>query len=140
MQVIAFGPSLSAVQEQTGGITATGFPMTSCYVDVLPGQITTPIVLAVVGQGGADYDVRRFAIATAPNGERAGALEFAWHWPDDPPHPVKFRVFAQQLPMQVTEAGIYTLGLYENVDDTDGEHLFPLSILKLNPLGQLSSG
>ena len=140
MQVTAFGPALSAVQEQTGGITATGFPMTSCYVDVFPGQISIPIVLAVTTQGGTDYDVRRFAVATAPDGERVGALEFAWHWPDDPPHPVKFRVFAQHLPMQVTQAGIYTLGLYETVDGTDGENLFPLSILKLNPLGQLSSG
>lgn len=139
MQVIAFGPSLSAVQEQTGGITATGFPMTSCYVDVFPGQITIPVVLAVVTQGGGDYDVRRFVVATAPDGERVGALEFSWHWPDDPSQPVKFRVFAQHLPMQVTQAGVYTLGLYETVDGTDGENLFPLSILQLNPIGQVSS-
>jgi hypothetical protein len=140
MQVIAFGPSLSAVQEQTGGITATGFPMTSCYVDVFPGQITIPVVLAVVTQAGVDHDVRRFVVVTAPDGERVGALEFAWHWPDDPSQPVKFRVFAQPLPMQVTQAGVYTLGLYDTVDGTDGENLFPLSILKLNPVGQLSSG
>jgi hypothetical protein len=139
MQVIAFGPSLSAVQEETGGVTTAGFPMTSCYVDGFPNQITIPVVLAVVTQGGGDYDMRRFVVATAPDGERVGGLEFAWHWPDEPAQPVKFRVFAQYLPMRVTSAGIYTLGLYETAHGTEGDHLFPLAILQLNPLGQVPS-
>jgi hypothetical protein len=139
MQVIAFGPSLGAVQEPTGGVTTTGFPMTSCHVAGFPNQITIPVVLAVLTQAGDDYDMRRFVVATAPDGERVGALEFAWHWPDDPAQPVKFRVFAQPLPMRVTSAGTYTLGLYETVDGTDGDHLFPLAIVGLNPLGQVPS-
>jgi hypothetical protein len=52
---------------------------------------------------------------------------------------VKFRVFAQYLPMQVRSAGIYTLGLYETAHGTEGDHLFPLAILQLNPLGQVPS-
>jgi hypothetical protein len=63
-----------------------------------------------------------------------GSLEFGWHWPDNPPTPVKFRVFTQFLPIQVNEAGVYTLGLYDSLEDTETEHLFPLPFLRVNPL------
>lgn len=134
MRVLAFAPSLNAVSLESGGVAAEGFPMTSCYVDNFPAQITIPIVVAVCSAGGSDYNPRKFIIATSPDDERVGALEFAWQWPDNPPVPVKFRVFVQNLPLTVTTAGVYTLGLYNSLDETESEHLFPLPLLRRNPL------
>lgn len=134
MRVVAFAPSLSAVEESTGGIAVKGFPMTCCYVNNFPSQITVPMVVAVTALGGTDYDPVRFIVATSPTGERVGSLEFGWHWEDNPPTPVKFRVFAHYLPIRVDQPGVYTLGLYDNLDDTGSDHLFPLPILKTNPL------
>jgi hypothetical protein len=136
MRVVAFAPALSAIDEQAGGVTLKGFPMTLCYVNSFPAQITVPIVVAVTALGGTDYDPVKVIIATSPEGERVGSLEFGWHWPDNPPTPVKFRVFTQYLPIQLKEAGVYTLGLYDSLEDTESEHLFPLPFLKVNPLLQ----
>ena len=110
--------------------------MTSCYVDNFPAQITIPMVVAFYAPGGADYDPVQYIIATSPDGERVGALEFSWQWPDNPPAPIKFRVFAQYLPMRVESAGIYTIGLHDSVDSTESDHIFPLPVLKTNPLIQ----
>ena len=44
MRVVAFAPSLSAVEEDAGGVNIKGFPMSSCYVDNFPGQITIPML------------------------------------------------------------------------------------------------
>lgn len=134
MRVVTFAPSLSAVSLDSGGLTAEGFPMTSCYVDSFPAQVTIPIVVAVCTAGGSDYNPRKYIVATSPDDERVGALEFAWHWPDNPPVPVKFRVFAQHLPITVPSAGVYTLGLYDSLEATESEHLFPLPVLRRNPL------
>lgn len=139
MRVVAFAPALSAAEEDGGGIAARGFPMTSCYVDSLPTQITVPMVIAVCALGGGDYDPVRYIVATAANGERVGSLEFGWHWHDNPPTPVKFRVFAQYLPMRVEEAGVYTIGLYDSLHAGETEHLFPLPVLRANPLIQTSA-
>ena len=136
MRVVAFAPSLSAVEEDAGGVNIKGFPMTSCYVNRFPDQITVPMVIAVCSLGGTDYDPVRYIVATSPDGERVGSLEFGWHWHDNPPTPVKFRVFTQYLPMRVESAGVYTIGLYENIDDTETESLVPLPVLKTNPLIQ----
>jgi hypothetical protein len=136
MRVVTFAPALSATEEDAGGVAVKGFPMTSCYVNNFPAQITVPIVVAVTALGGTDYDPVKVIVATSPGGERVGSLEFSWHWNDNPPTPVKFRVFTQYLPMRVEEAGVYTLGLYDSLDDTDSEHLFPLPVLKMNPLLQ----
>ena len=136
MRVVAFAPALSANEEDAGGVAVKGFPMTSCYVNNFPAQITVPIVVAVTALGGTDYDPVKVIVATSPEGERVGSLEFGWHWNDNPPTPVKFRVFTQYLPMRVEEAGVYTLGLYDSLDDTESEHLFPLPVLKMNPLLQ----
>ena len=83
--------------------------------------------------GGSDYDMRRFIIAKSPEGQRVGLLEFAWRWPDEPGVPVKFRVFAQHLPMADLLRRAPHIGLY---DDPDGEPeaVFPLPVLRLNPL------
>ena len=136
MRVGAFAPALSANEEDAGGVAVKGFPMTSCYVNNFPAQITVPIVVAVTALGGTDYDPVKVIVATSPEGERVGSLEFGWHWNDNPPTPVKFRVFTQYLPMRVEEAGVYTLGLYDSLEDTESEHLFPLPVLKMNPLLQ----
>ncbi len=56
MRVVAFAPSLSAEEDAAGGVNLTGFPMTSCYVNNFPAQITVPMVVAVCALGGADYD------------------------------------------------------------------------------------
>ena len=134
MRVVAFAPSLSAVVQDSGGITAEGFPMTSSYVDSFPTKITVPVVVAVSSAGGSDYNPKKYIVATSPDDERVGALELAWQWPDNPPVPVKFRVFAQHLPMRVQSAGVYTLGLYDSLEDTETEHLFPLPVFRRNPL------
>ena len=136
MRVVAFAPSLSAVEEDAGGVNIKGFPMNACYVDAFPAQITIPMVVAVCALGGQDYDPVRVIVATSPDGERVGSLEFGWHWHDNPPTPVKFRVFAQYLPMRVEQAGVYSIGLYESLDQTETEHLFPLPVLRRNPLMQ----
>ena len=134
MRVVTFAPSLSAEEDAAGGVNLTGFPMTSCYVDNFPAQITVPMVVAFCALGGTDYDPVRYIIATSPEGERVGSLEFRWHWHDNPPTPVKFRVFTQYLPMRVEAAGVYTIGLYENLHDTESEHLYPLPVIRMNPL------
>jgi hypothetical protein len=134
MRVVTFAPSLSAEEDAAGGVNLTGFPMTSCYVDNFPAQITVPMVVAFCALGGADYDPVRYIVATSPEGERVGSLEFRWHWHDNPPTPVKFRVFTQYLPMRVEAAGVYTIGLYENLNDTGSEHLYPLPVIRMNPL------
>ncbi|GJF11752.1 hypothetical protein NGTWS0302_00280 [Mycolicibacterium cyprinidarum] len=134
MRVVVFAPSFSADSQPAGGVTAEGFPMTSCYVDSFPAQVTIPMVLAVSSPGGTEYDPRLYIVATSPEGERVGSVEFAWHWPDNPPVPVKFRVFTHNLPMTTRSAGIYTLGLYDSLEATDTEHLFPLPVFRSNPL------
>jgi len=136
LRVVAFAPSLSAVEEDAGGVNIKGFPMTSCYVNGFPDQITVPMVIAVCSLGGTDYDPVRYIVATSPDGERVGSLEFGWHWHDNPPTPVKFRVFTQYLPMRVESAGVYTIGLYDSIDATETDNLFPLPVLKTNPLIQ----
>jgi len=136
MRVVVFAPALSAVEEEAGGVRTKGFPMTLCYVNSFPAQITVPVVVAMTALGGTDYDPVKVIIATSPAGDRVGSLEFGWHWPDNPPTPVKFRVFTQYLPIRVDEAGVYTLGLYDSLEDTETEYLFPLPVLRVNPLLQ----
>lgn len=139
MRVVTFAPALSAVEDDNGGITAKGFPMTSCYVEGLPSQLTVPMVVAVCALGGADYDPVQYIVATSPSGERVASLEFSWHWHDNPPTPVKFRVFVQYLPMRVEETGVYTIGLYDSLHQQETEYLFPLPVLRMNPLIQTAT-
>jgi hypothetical protein len=133
MEVQAFAASRKAILEEAGGVTADGFPMTSCLVETIPTQITIPLVLAVHTRGGSDYDMHRFIIATSPDGQRVGLLEFGWGWPDEPGQPVKFRVFAQQLLVGVYSAGLHHIGLYADPNG-EPEASFPLPVLRLNPL------
>lgn len=133
MHVVAFAPSLRAVLDEAGGVTADGFPLTSCTVASFPAQIAIPVVLAVYTQGGTEYDPRRYIVVTSPERERISTLECAWHWPDKPGVPVKFWVMTRNLPMVVQTAGIYTVGLYDSPDGTETDHLFPLPVAKANP-------
>lgn len=134
MRVVTFAPSRSAVEDSAGGVSAQGFPMTSCYVDSLPAQISLPMVVAVCAEGGTEYNPRLYIVATSPEGERVGAVELGWDWPDNPPVPVKYRVLAQHLPMRVPSTGMYTVGLYDSPDATSTDTLFPLPVRKTNPL------
>ena len=47
---------------------------------------------------------------------------------------MKFRVFTQYLPMRVEAAGVYSIGLYDSLDQLETEYLYPLPVLKMNPL------
>ena len=136
MRVVAFAPALSANEEDAGGVSIKGFPMTSCFVNNFPAQVTVPMVVGVCALGGEDYDPVKVIIATSPEGERVGSLEFGWHWHDNPPTPVKYRVFAQYLPMRTPVAGVYTIGLYDSLESTQSDILFPLPVLRANPLIQ----
>jgi hypothetical protein len=118
MHVVAFAPSTKAVAQDAGGVRLDGFPMTSAHIDTFPKQITIPLVLAVYTQGGTDYDPRLYA----------------WHWPDNPGAPVKFRVFAHHLPLVVNRAGVYRIGLFDGPDATETDHAFPLPVIQANPL------
>jgi hypothetical protein len=134
MRVVAFAPAISAAEDEGGGVSVRGFPMTSCQVDGFPTQITVPMVVAVCALGGADYDPVKYIVATSSTGERVGSLRFGWHWHDNPPTPIKYRVFAPHLLMRVESAGVYTIGLYDSLDATETEYLFPLPVMRANPL------
>lgn len=108
--------------------------MTSCYVDSLPTQISLPMVVAVCSEGGTEYNPRLYIVATSPEGDRVGAVELSWEWPDNPPVPVKYRVLAQHLPMRIPSTGMYTVGLYDSLDATSTDTVFPLPVLKPNSL------
>ncbi|AMO63037.1 Uncharacterised protein [Mycolicibacterium phlei] len=134
MQVTAFAAAQNARLLESGGVSADGFPMTSCQVASFPIQMTVPLVLSVYASGGTEYQPHRYIIAKSPEGERVGLLEFAWEWPDNPGVPLKFRVFAHHLPMTAYGPGVYTIGLYEDPEGGEPEFEFPLPILRVNPL------
>lgn len=128
MRVVAFAPALIAADDPAGGVSAAGFPMTQCYVDVLPAEITVSVVIGVCALSGDEYDPVRYLIATSPTGERASAMQFGWHWEDNPEAPVKFRAFCQQLPIYLDSEGSYTLGLYSELEGGEAEQTFPLEV------------
>ena len=86
-----------------------------------------------ITEGSTDYDPRLYVVARAPSGERLGAFECAWHWPDNPGSPVKFRVFVHHLAIVAQSAGVYTVGLYDSPDATETDHSFPLPVMKASP-------
>ena len=47
---------------------------------------------------------------------------------------MKFRVFTQYVPIRVESTGVYTIGLYDSLDAEATDVLFPLPVLKSNPL------
>jgi len=135
MRVVAFAPSLRAADEAEGGVSLRGFPMTSCFVETFPARIAVPMVVSVCALNGTDYDPVCSIVAASPEGEPVGSLELRWHWPDNPPTPVKFRVFNQNLTMLVESPGVYTLGLYGSPDAAVTENLFPLPVFSAAPAG-----
>jgi hypothetical protein len=134
VRIVTFAPSLSAVEEEAGGLALRGFPMTSGYVDVFPAEIVINIVVAVCTLNGDEYDPIRYIIASSPSGERISTMQFGWHWDDNPNCPVKFRAFNQQLPIVVESEGAYTLTLCEDPDAIeDDAPTFPLQMIR-NPM------
>lgn len=134
MEVVAFAPSLDVALDESGGVSVRGFPMTSCAVDSFPAQITMPLVLAVYTQSGTDYDPERFIIAKSPQGETVGIMQCRWHWPDNPDSGVKYRVFAHKMLLNVSAAGMYSIGLFESRHAVETAYRFPLPVVKANPL------
>jgi hypothetical protein len=129
MQILAFAATRRAVLEDAGGVTAEGFPMTSCYVESFPAQLNLPIVLSVYAPAGDNFVMRRYLGVTSPAGDRVGFLELSWEWPDLPNAPVKYRVLAPVLPMFVDRPGSYSIGLYADAAGSEPEFSFPLSVL-----------
>ena len=136
MRVLAFAPALGVTEDEGGGVSAHGFTMTSGFVSEVPTVITISMILAVCALSGDDYDPVQYIVATSPTGERAGAVEFSWHWDDNPETPVKFRAFVQNLPLQITATGVYSIGLYDSLDATSTDIEFPLPIYTYDPLTQ----
>jgi len=76
--------------------------------------------------------------ATSPSGERLSTMQFDWHGDDNPDAPIKYRVFAQQLPVVIGSEGSYTLALCEDPDAADdAAAVFPLQISR-NPMAPLA--
>ena len=136
MRVVAFAPALTVTEEDDGGIAATGFPMTNCFVSEAPTEITISVMIGLCALSGGEYDPVQYLIVTGPTGERAAAMEFRWHWDDVPETPVKFRVFAQDLPVQITSTGMYIIGLYDSLEATVANAEFPLPVHLYNPSTQ----
>lgn len=136
MRVVAFAPSIEATEAEAGGVDASGFPMTQCFVSEFPTEITIPVVVAVCALDGDEYDPVRYIVATAPDGARASTMEFRWRWDDNSEAPVKFRAFLQHLPVQITSTGIYTIGLYDSPEATETDTQFPLPVHSYDPLTQ----
>jgi hypothetical protein len=132
MHVLAFAASLRATANGRGGVNTEGFPMTSAHVAAFPGKITIPLVLAVYSHAGTDYEPRHFIVARSAEGDVLGTLEVSWRWPDIPGSPVKFWVMAPHLEMLVPAPGVYGVGLYDDADATDTDHVFPLPVLAAN--------
>jgi hypothetical protein len=136
VRVVAFGPALTVTEDEAGGVSATGFPMTNCFVTELPANVTISMVIAVCALSGGEYDPVQYLIATAPDGERVAAMEFRWHWQDVDEAPVKYRVFAQYLPLRITSTGIYTIGLYDRLDSVETTAEFPMPVHTYDPMTQ----
>ena len=132
MRAVTFAPALSAVEEDSGGFTLRGFPMTSAFVDIFPVDITVNVVVTVCTLNGDEYDPVRYLVAIAPNGERVSEMQFGWHWDDSPNGLVKFRAFLQELPIHADAEGTYTLALYSELHAPEPMAVFPLAIYR-NP-------
>lgn len=95
-------------------------------------------MVAVCTLNGDEYDPVRYLAATSPSGERLSTMQFDWHGDDNPDAPIKYRVFAQQLPIVVGSEGTYTLALCEDPDAADvSAAVFSLQIFR-NPMAPLA--
>jgi len=133
VRVVAFAPAFSAVEEENGGLSVRGFPMTRAFVDIFPVEITVPVIIALWADGGAEYDVTKYIAVKSGEGRRLATMQFSWHWDDNAEVPVKYRAFVQNLPLRIDSEGTLTIGLYDSAEATDSEHVFHLPVL-LNPL------
>lgn len=96
--------------------------------------------MAVCTLNGDEYDPVRYLVATSPSGERLSTMQFGSHWDDNPDAPIKYRVFAQQLPVVIGSEGSYTLALCGDPDAADdAAAVFSLQIFR-NPMAPLAEG
>ncbi len=130
MRVVAFGPALTAVDAADGGVDANGFPMTSCFVEELPSEITLPVVIAVAALAGGEYAPVCHLMASSPSGEQIATMRFGWQWDDDPDLPVKYRAFVQYLPVRIETPGVYTLSLGDTAEADQAPYTYPLAVFE----------
>ena len=55
MRVLTFAPALAATEDDGGGVSVDGFPMTHCFVSEFPTEITITMVLVVCTLAGEEY-------------------------------------------------------------------------------------
>jgi hypothetical protein len=129
MHVTAFTAAVNALLANDAA-TATGLPMVSCPVSQLSVglQVPTPILISVWARAGEDFDPHFYIVARDPDGEMKGRFERLWHWPDTSGKPFKFQVFTEYLQLIVRKEGFYTIGLYDEPDQTETDIWFPLEI------------
>lgn len=128
MRIVTLAPALSAIEEDSGGLTLRGFPLTNCFVDSFPTVITIPVVVTVCTLAGSEYRPALYLIADSPTGERVSTMEFRWEWPDSDDLPVKYRAFVQNLPLHLESEGTYLLSLHDTPTGGPTEHTFPLPV------------
>ena len=133
MRVVTMAPALSATEEEMGGLSLRGFPLTSCFVDVLPAEITIPVVVVVCALAGDEYAPALYLIANSPSGQRVSTMEFRWEWPDFDEIGIKYRAFVQYLPLRLETEGTYLLSLHDTPDGGPTDTTFPLPVF-LNPV------
>jgi hypothetical protein len=123
----------SATLEDDGAINATRIPTTCFEVDQIPLLTEIPVVLVVHARAGGDYDPHLYLVCKDPTGVRRGAVQAAWHWPDEDNRPSKYRCFTQQLPFAIEAEGEYTIGLYYDAEgNIEMATPIPVSILLID--------
>jgi hypothetical protein len=141
LQIAALLVAGAATLEQDGAINATRIPMTSFDVDQIPLSGEVPVVLVVHARAGGDYDPQLYVVCKDPAGVRCGAIQAAWHWPDDGDKPSKYRCFSQGLPFEIESEGEYTIGVYYDADgNIEMSTPIPVSISLLESNAAASNG
>lgn len=128
MRIVTMAPALSATEEENGGLTLNGFPLTSCYVETLPIEITIPVVVVACALAGDEYTPALYLTADSPSGDRVSTMEFRWEWPDWEDVLVKYRAFVQYLPLYLESEGTYLLSLHDNPDGGPAGDTYPLPV------------
>ena len=92
------------------------------------------MVVVVCSLGGSDYEPTKYIIATSPENERVGALEFS-ELAGQPAGAAEVPASSRSTsPCVSRSAGIYTIGLYDSLEGTETEHLFRRPCSRATPL------
>ena len=141
LQVAALLVAGSATLEDDGAINATRIPIAYFEVDQIPLSTEISVVLVVYARAGGDYDPQLYIVCKDPAGVRRGALEAAWHWPDDGNKPSKYRCFSQQLPLDIEIEGEYTIGVYYDAEGhIEMSTPIPVSVTLINASPAATNG